>query len=575
MWDSNDDDSHYPPSAPRYAESGKFTYNDGGLRYDDVPRAREEDLKREVRRRKRHYTKPWAIAQLSLYGIDHKKSDSAASIQKVFESAVKGGRCKSPTAELQAFEAGLAEQYRRQLLEHAETVKRWEQRQFAQMLSAADEARYNTDLFLAKYFLTSSGQPDKTKQKEALILDDLAPYDLVDKVSAIPGLACRTTRYVTLVGWAESITPAALDVAFAKLDSSIRKRYKIDLPTEEGEMDLDRFMAKYFWCSCTNRVPDQAKTPEPLKFKLSSFRKDDLEAKLRAAVDMTPGLHFEYASGWSGTMELGGPTEYMVVGWGAEKVNSLVRALEAQRRTMQAEEEAQEKKRQEEEEAEFWRPHTAFMATYRSTSGPLTLDDLKGSYMVRCDKLSEKYNCQNMRIEIQPPTNPLGVVAAFDFDILSGTMLLSLSEDSLHAFAEELSVDPDSEPDSGVDDWSEPTQKRKRTGDDGNNPNRIIRRRLGEAPKPNRVYFRWAGASVPENELDGPMDELDDRGYLDFSPDNKAVAYGVWIYLTFFGRDEKINMSVHKIANEPSEEPRNKWSDYQDPKYYDIYPKWK
>ncbi|KAJ0417553.1 hypothetical protein BJY00DRAFT_200829 [Aspergillus carlsbadensis] len=477
-----EDASNSPPAKPFHAASGKFTYNNtDGLRYDRVARASEDELKREVRRRTRHYTKPWAIAQLSLYGIAHKKSDSVGNIQKIFEDAVKTGQCKAPTAEVQAFEARLAETYDRQLAEHAEAVKDWENKRFAQLSDIADQAHFNTDRFLAKYFLTGGavgGRPDKTRRREALILDDVAPYDLAEKVRAIPGLVCCQTKYVTLVGWQLSITSAALDSAFDQLASAVTKRYKIDVPREEAEMDLDRFMGKYFWSSHANRNPDRAKTPQPLKFMISPLEDGKLEANLKAGASSTPGLHLEHATGWAGTPSLGGPVNYIVVGWGAEKVRKVVRVLEGEGRKNKAEEKAQEKARQEEVEAEFWRPHTTFMATYRPTSGTLTLGDLKGSYMVKCEKLSEEWEdaCRGLRIDIQPQANPLGVVAAFDFGIVSGTMLLSLSEDSLHAFVEEMAAergsdsDSDSEADSesGFGCYSEGDPKRKRTGGDGN-----------------------------------------------------------------------------------------------------------
>ncbi|KAL3486214.1 hypothetical protein BJX62DRAFT_242205 [Aspergillus germanicus] len=583
MWCDSEDPADYPPDKPIHAESGKFTYNDtDGLRYDRIARASEEELKREVRRRARHYTKPWAIAQLSLYGIEHKKSNSVGNIQKIFENAVKKGQCKTPTAELQAFEARLAETYQRHLTEHAEAVENWEKERFAQFSNVADEAHFNTDRFLAKYFLRGGvlgGLPDKTRQKEALILDDEAPYDLAQKVNAIPGLVCRQMKYVTLIGWEESITPVALDAAFEQLASAVTKRYKIDVPREEAEMDLDRFMGKYFWSSRVNRIPEPTKTPEPLKFMIGNFKHGTLETNLKVGVSSTPGLHLEYATGWVGTPSLGGSVDYIVVGWGPEKVRKVVRALEGEQRKKEAEEEAQVKARQAEEEAEFWRPHTAFMATYRPTPGPVTLGDLKGSYMVKCEKLSSEWEdpCRGMRIDIQQQTNPLGVIAAFDFGIVSGTMLLSLSEDSLHAFTEEMAAERDSDSDSDADSEygyaGMGDSKRKRTGGYGNS-NPSFRRRLGEAPKPNRIYFRWAGAAVPGNELDGPIDELNDRGYLDFLPANKAVAHGMWIYVAFFGSGTKIDLSVHKIANEPSRKPDNKWSDYRDPKYYNLYPKW-
>jgi hypothetical protein len=83
-------------------------------------------------------------------------------------------------------------------------------------------------------------------------------------------------------------------------------------------------------------------------------------------------------------------------------------------------------------------------------------------------------------------------VAAFDFRIVLGTMLLSLSEDSLHAFVEGLAAERGSDSDSDVDfEFGYPgmgDSKRKRLGGDGNTKP-SFRRRLGEALKPNRVYF--------------------------------------------------------------------------------------
>jgi hypothetical protein len=226
----------------------------------------------------------------------------------------------------------------------------------------------------------------------------------VEKVNAIPGLVCHKTKYVTLVGWAESITFAALDFELEQLASAVTKRYKIDVPSEEANMDIDRFMAKYFWSSYANRVPNQAKTPEPLRFKIQAFGDGKPEAKLKAGVSSTPGLRFESSLGLFGTLSLGGPTKYLVVGWGAERVRRVIQALEQERRKMQVEKQAEEKAREEEEDAKFWRPHTGFMPTYRSTSEPLTLGDRKSWYMVKCDKLSGEWRdaCEAMRIDIQP-----------------------------------------------------------------------------------------------------------------------------------------------------------------------------
>jgi hypothetical protein len=73
-------------------------------------------------------------------------------------------------------------------------------------------------------------------------------------------------------------------------------------------------MGKYFWSSRADRTPDPAKTPEPLKFMIGTFKGGKLETNLKAGVSPTPGLNLEYATGWVGKPSLGGTVDYIVVG---------------------------------------------------------------------------------------------------------------------------------------------------------------------------------------------------------------------------------------------------------------------
>ncbi|KAL4905822.1 hypothetical protein BDW74DRAFT_152070 [Aspergillus multicolor] len=113
-------------------------------------------------------------------------------------------------------------------------------------------------------------------------------------------------------------------------------------------------------------------------------------------------------------------------------------------------------------------------------------------------------------------------------------MLLSLSEDALHTFADEMAlIDPESDSESesygykndydDYNDYGGSPKKRKATND--LNKTAKAPRRLGSTAtsKPNRVYFRWAGEGTNECDLEDMIELRENCGYLDFEP-SKAIA---------------------------------------------------
>lgn len=184
----------------------------------------------------------------------------------------------------------------------------------------------------------------------------------------------------------------------------------------------------------------------------------------------------------------------------------------------------------------MWRkslaPHREYMKKYQAPAGPLKLEHLVGSYVVRCVE-AEEYRRKDdpvMSLGIVPARSAHGTTAAFDFSLMRETMLLALSDDALHLLRQEVEVDFDEEEDDdrNADDSDDNSysgsgpQKRKKNASHATQfP---IKRRLGETPNPNRVYLQWAGREAGEDVIAVDSDN-EHIGYLDFDA-SKASARG-------------------------------------------------
>lgn len=89
--------------SPEPVRSGVFTYGKDGIQASGISRAPLSELRLLFRKnasaaRVRAATKPWITAQLQLYGIPFKKSDSAAQLRAALESAVKTGKVSRATS---------------------------------------------------------------------------------------------------------------------------------------------------------------------------------------------------------------------------------------------------------------------------------------------------------------------------------------------------------------------------------------------------------------------------------------------------------------------------------------------
>jgi hypothetical protein len=459
-----------------------------------------------------------------------------------------------------ALEKSLSEEYRRQLKAHAKELDRWREDKFATLNSPTQEANFDLDRFLGKYFLDGSPRlPAPHKTKDPLTLEYVSDQSKFGRaVQSIAGLEAHFTSSVTIVGWKGHLE-RALDAEFAKLDSPTAK---LHIPTAEANFDLDRFLAKYF-LDGLNGKPAPHKTPDPITL-FPFFEHRD---QLGAAVMLIPGLYVNDTNG-----------EYRmktIIGWDIDKIRSRVRHIEEEVAKERAKKAAEARAEREREWQQTLQRHHEYVRRHRVPDSPLKLDDLTGSYIVRCDKIAEGYTPKKvMTLDIVKPRNSLSTEAAFYFGIVEGTMLLAMSEDSLEMLRQDVEVDSDEDTNQDSDDL--------RTGVHGNSGSRkrmakgtcaapgSTKRKLGATLKANRIYLQWAGRETGEGEIQ--LDTNNEHtGYLDFD-ESKLSAQAVFSYPTTLSRD--VQFSIFKVADQPLKVPEP-WSRFSEKQYnYESTARW-
>jgi hypothetical protein len=454
-------------------------------------------------------------------------------------------------------EKSLSEEYGRRLKAHAKELDRWREDKFAALNSPTQEANFDLDRFLAKYFLDGlSGLPAPHKTKDPLTLEHVSDRSKFERaVQSIAGLDAHFTSSITIVGWKGHLE-RALDAEFTRLDSPAAKQH---IPTAEANLDLDRFLAKYF-LDGLNGKPAPHKTRDPVT--LFPFFKH--RNRLGAAVALIPGLYINDANGEYGIRT--------IIGWDIDEIRSRVRHIEEEVAKKRAEKAAEARAEREREWQQTLQPHHEYVRRHQVSDSPLKLDDLTGSYVVRCDKIAEEYAPDKvMTLDIVKPRNSLGTEAAFYFGIVEGTMLLAMSDDSLEMFRQDAEVDSDEDASEDSDNLlsgvhgNSGSRKRMAKG-----PRAAIKRRLGETPKANRIYLQWAGRETGEGQIEL---ETGDKhtGYLDFG-ESKLSAKAVFSYSAMLGKN--VQFSIFKVADQPSKVPEP-WSHFSEKQYdYESRARW-
>ncbi|KAI0551531.1 hypothetical protein F4679DRAFT_538287 [Xylaria curta] len=556
------------PQSPAPVKSGTFSYdNKSGLLAGGFPRATLEELSLLFRKnassaRRRAATKPWIAAQLHLYDIAFNKSAKVDELRCTLEAAVKGRKCiEGGPPSIAAVQKRLAtqfaqkrEEYSRAIKEHKLDVNQWHKQNFSNLNDPSAEARYDLDFFFSKYFVDEEGLPAPHKTSEPIIIWDLLGQSesLRQRVDAIPGLSARVTVYLTVIAWASELE-RGVETAFAMID---QPDVKTDHPTLEAFFDPTRFLAKYFLDGLHGK-PAPTKQKKPLILGSWFAGSDGFEELLHAAARI-PDFLIKRASKPTQDTTWSCSQSCIVVGW-AKYVIRQVESLKSEITQIEVAKAKREERQKEKDILAKLKPHIDYARAHRSAqSGPFTPSHLVGSYVMHCRRLQDEYGCElgSMTLDVHTPTSTHGALAAFNFGLIEGTILLACSRESLEVLREEQADEEDELTD---EEQLAASGKRKTTASQRPGA-KSFKRRLGgdDTQNPGRFYLQWAGCENGTGDL--VMDEDHERtGYFDLDKSG-MTARGKLRYRSFFG-DERLVFTLLKVADTPRKHP-DAWSSY-------------
>lgn len=277
------------------------------------------------------------------------------------------------------------------------------------------------------------------------------------------------------------------------------------------------------------------------------------------------------------------------MGWDEKRVDAEVTRLQAENQRAKEEEAAQQLAREAEvvaEQEETWHrlcaPHREYVAGQKQRAGPLTLEGITGSYIVRWEgegrDNSFPYDARDvLRLDIFPKKSAHGLKASFEFGIIEGIMLLAKSKDSVERLRDEQPKDDDEDEEIGEEEdgtnAGNSIQGLARTGqkrqlgsvaDPWGVKAAMAKRQKREAvPKQesrsNRFYFQYVCNEAEAYPL--VDDDNSHIGHLDF--DASRVSGQGSLNLPEWS-DEPQLFSIHKVSNRPADDkqPKREWYEY-------------
>ncbi|KAI1172045.1 hypothetical protein F4777DRAFT_23634 [Nemania sp. FL0916] len=568
------------PKPPDRARSGAFMYDkeNGFHAAGKISRSSVADMRLIFRKnasatRRAIATKQWITAQLRFYGIAFSRSADIDELYDTLAAAVAGRQCIEGgppfLADVQKRLKSIYDrswvEYRQAIEEHKIAVDEWHNRNFSKLNDPSAEVRYDIDAFFSKYFLDDKGLPAPDKTPEPIVLWDMNDWvsSLRRHVDATPGLHGKMTPFLVVIAWAQQLE-RGIDTAFRLID---RPDVKFHHPSLEACFDPDRFLAKYFLDDLRGE-PAPEKQKEPLALKLwwdSGSDRGGSRARLIQAAKHLPDLLIQAAEIPAEDKRGNLSEPRTIVGW-AKQVILQVEAWKLEIAQAEVDEAKKEKRDKEKAILAKVKPHIDYARAHRSPpTDPFTLSHLAGSYIMHCRQLQDGYRCDlgSMALDIHAPTSTHGAIAAFNFGLVEGTMLLAMSEESLERFREEQPVrESSSDEEESEYEWGYPpgTVKKRKPTSTGSVNKMSFKRRLGESSsKPGRVYLQWAGCETHNSYL--VLDEDHERtGYFDLDKTG-LTARGQFYYRRMFGKDTPLVFTLLKVADKPKKTP-DAWSSY-------------
>jgi len=369
-------------------------------------------------------TKAFVTAQLDLYGIPFRRSDTVANLRQALKAAVDAGQCEELAPSRAAVRDRLRAKYDEAFTRFGDTI-------FADITGGpAEEASADPPRFVAKYFLDADGKPDRNKTKDVLRLSPDCP-ELLQVVEGVPGLAIRSTRVTVLVGW-ETEMQRGVEAEFARFKSLFKS--VPELHSAQASLDLGLFLKRHLGIGPDGAAPPAGVRPRAA-VQLSRWWLEDRKLP-ETIMAKNPRLCKDEFD------------DTVVISWDADSVAAVIASLRQAARLAREKEKAEERAEQRKKEAQIkarWdrrsKGHTELKKQQPSTpQGPLTLQRLVGSYLVLWDNPAEGSNGHDyidldpddeaMRLDVFSPLDAgraHGVKASFHLGWFEGTMLLGMT----------------------------------------------------------------------------------------------------------------------------------------------------
>lgn len=289
-----------------------------------------------------------------------------------------------------------------------------------------------------------------------------------------------------------------------QMREEMRDEYFVKLPIQELAQEYPlRFVKQYFLNDLGG--PDRTRTTTVLEIEGVDHRSDYTRRKVEQALNTVPGLHYTSS-----------PSS-MFIGWDPEAVNSGPR--------IQAEKIVAEEKAKSDARIAL---HEKYAKEMSAEGSPV------GVYLIDCEEIQNGWERgEDLELSIRESDCKGIYEADFEFNIISGAMMLSTDkatinehcarlakEEEKEEYGSDISDEDDSENDSDGDVKPTPNGKRVRFGSEDTQPQKKAKK---TADGDVKLFLKWRGRESGEGEIG-----LDDN--------EGAIIFTDPRHLTFSGR---------------------------------------
>ncbi|KAI5925361.1 hypothetical protein F4810DRAFT_708747 [Camillea tinctor] len=228
----------------------------------------------------------WIMSQLTLHGVTFDPNEDEACLKGKLVSAIREDKKSKRACNGRKTAAELRDDCISMIRGCLDRLD-WRITKFGDLDTPTQEVLFDVDMFMEKYFLDEAMRPDRSKTKEAIILEIAPMRELLDRLANIGDIK----EYTLAQG---------IQTAFKSID---RPDFPLDIPTAEANMDIALFLQKYFIDD--EGRPMKTRILNPIQF--APFLDPSQKEKLAATIKHTPDLVMERVASERGV--------YMLIGW--------------------------------------------------------------------------------------------------------------------------------------------------------------------------------------------------------------------------------------------------------------------